>query len=67
MSTQAQVLIDSAASQTMGDNVVFPGLAGAVTGSSNQAGTLTNAPVVGNPAFWMPISLAGTIRYVPCW
>lgn len=137
MSTQAIVLIDSAATQTMGDSVVFPGLAGAVTGTgsaiaaqvtalamktyfsggvasefttttaiatpaayvattftgfastvsgaslmgfgttndvtlmnragTNQVGTLTNAPVAGNPAFWMPISIAGTIRYVPCW
>ncbi len=34
---------------------------------ANQAGTLTNAPVVGNPSFWMPFSVAGTIRYVPMW
>lgn len=34
---------------------------------ANQAGTLTNAPVVGNPAFWCPISIAGTIRYIPMW
>lgn len=34
---------------------------------SNQVGTLTNAPVAGNPAFWFPLSIAGTVRYVPCW
>jgi hypothetical protein len=34
---------------------------------SNQVGTLTNAPVAGNAAFWMPVSIAGTIRYIPCW
>ncbi len=34
---------------------------------SNQVGTLTNAPVAGNANFWMPVSIAGTIRYIPCW
>lgn len=34
---------------------------------SNQVGTLTNAPVAGNPAFWMPVSIAGTVRYIPAW
>ncbi len=34
---------------------------------ANQAGTLTNAPVVGNPTFWMPVSIAGVIKYVPHW
>lgn len=34
---------------------------------NNQVGTLTNAPVAGNPAFWAPISIAGTIRYIPMW
>jgi hypothetical protein len=29
--------------------------------------TLTNAPIAGNPAFWLAISINGTVRYVPCW
>lgn len=38
--------------------------------SNNAAaavGTLTNAPVAGNPTKWIPINDAGTIRNVPAW
>jgi hypothetical protein len=35
------------------------------TGSS--AGTLTNAPSVGNPVGYLNITLAGTTRYIPFW
>lgn len=34
--------------------------AGALTG------TLTNSPVTGNPNFWLPVKIAGTTRYIPC-
>jgi hypothetical protein len=34
---------------------------------NNQVGTLTNAPVAGNPTFWMPVSIAGVIKYSPLW
>lgn len=34
---------------------------------NNQVGTLTNAPVAGNATFWIPISIAGTIKYIPAW
>lgn len=36
-------------------------------GAAAQAGTLANAPVVGNPAFWCPITVNGTNRHFPCW
>jgi hypothetical protein len=34
---------------------------------ATEAGTLLNAPVAGNPAFWIPINIAGTVRYCPAW
>ena len=40
---------------------------GQVSGAGASAGTLTNAPAAGNPTFWLPISIAGTIAYIPCW
>jgi hypothetical protein len=36
-------------------------------GAAAAAGTLTNAPTAGDPAFWLPVSIAGTTRYIPCW
>jgi len=36
-------------------------------GAAAAAGTLTNAPVAGNPTKWVPIVDNGTTRYVPCW
>lgn len=35
--------------------------------TNNLVGTLTNAPVTGNPTFWLPVSIAGSVKYVPCW
>ena len=37
------------------------------TGAGAGAGTLANAPAAGDPAFWCPINIAGTVRYFPCW
>lgn len=31
------------------------------------AGTLTNAPIAGNPTKWIPIQDGGTIRNIPAW
>lgn len=36
-------------------------------GAAAGAGTLTNAPVSGNPTKWIPINDNGTTRYVPSW
>jgi len=40
---------------------------GQVTGAGAASGTLTNAPTAGDPAFWLPVNIAGTIHYIPCW
>lgn len=36
-------------------------------GAASSAGTLTNAPAVGNPTKWIPIDDNGTTRYIPAW
>lgn len=36
-------------------------------GAGASAGTLTNAPSIGNPTKWIPISDNGTIRNIPAW
>ena len=38
-----------------------------VNGSGTSAGTLTNAPVSGNPAFWLQTSINSSTYYIPCW
>ena len=42
-----------------------------VNGQSSGAGacvaTIGNAPSVGDPKFWLPINIAGVVRYLPCW
>lgn len=40
---------------------------GLTNGAGALAGTLGNSPVAGNPAFWLPVSIAGTVRFIPCW
>lgn len=46
-------------------SVRFNGLTTAAV--ADQTGTLLNAPVAGNPTFWMPVSIAGVIKYLPLW
>lgn len=41
--------------------------AGFTNQAAAQVGTLNNAPAAGNPAFWMPIEIAGVLRSFPCW
>jgi hypothetical protein len=36
-------------------------------GAGVASGTLTNAPVAGNPTKWIPINDNGTTRYIPAW
>jgi hypothetical protein len=36
-------------------------------GAGASAGTLSNAPAVGNPTKWIPIDDNGTTRYIPAW
>lgn len=42
-------------------------LNGLTSGAGIALGTLTNAPAAGDPNFWLPVSIAGTVRYIPCW
>lgn len=37
------------------------------SGAGVAAGTLANAPTAGDPAFWLPVDIAGTVHYIPCW
>jgi hypothetical protein len=37
------------------------------SGAGAGAGTLTNAPTAGNPAFWLQVSINGTPRFIPAW
>lgn len=58
-----QVVIDG----TYGAGVASLRLNGLTTAATNNlVGTLTNSPVTGNPTFWAPVSIAGSIKYVPC-
>lgn len=36
-------------------------------GAGASAGTLTNAPVAGNPTKWIPVNDNGTTRFIPAW
>lgn len=38
-----------------------------VDGAGGAAGTLTNAPTAGDPAFWLPVRVNGTDYFIPCW
>jgi hypothetical protein len=40
---------------------------GYTDGAGVGAGTLTNAPAAGDPAFWLRVNIAGTDRFIPCW
>lgn len=40
---------------------------GQTNGAASSAGTLTNAPAAGNPTFWLPITVNGVVKKVPCW
>lgn len=40
---------------------------GTTTGAAAATGTLTNAPIAGNPTYWHPIIIEGTRYYFPCW
>lgn len=58
-----QVVVDG----TYGAGVASLRLNGLTTATTNNlVGTLTNSPVTGNPTFWAPVSIAGVIKYIPC-
>lgn len=39
----------------------------AVDGAAAGAGTLANAPAAGNPTFWLPVTVNGANKHIPCW
>lgn len=63
-STNRQVIIAGAG---FGAGVASLRFNGLTNGAGVGAGTLGNAPAAGNPAFWLPVSIAGTVRHIPCW
>ncbi len=40
---------------------------GFTNGAGALGGTLTNSPVAGNPTFWMPVEVAGVVKFMPLW
>jgi parallel beta-helix repeat protein len=51
----------------VGSATLLTSLVALTNGAAAAAGTLTNAPVAGNPTKWVPIIDNGTTRYIPCW
>lgn len=52
---------------TNGDTVLMRTSAALANGAAAAAGTLTNAPIAGNPTKWVEINDNGTTRYIPAW
>lgn len=51
-----------------GDTVLLHGLGNTlVNGAGASIGTLTNAPIAGNPTKWVALDDSGVTRYIPCW
>jgi hypothetical protein len=52
---------------TVGSTTLLTTSVALTNGAAANAGTLTNAPAVGNPTKWIPINDNGTTRYIPAW
>lgn len=52
---------------TVGTTTLLTTNVALTNGAAAAAGTLSNAPVAGNPTKWIPINDNGTTRYVPAW
>lgn len=52
---------------TIGSATMLTSSVALTNGAGSSAGTLTNAPAVGNPTKWIPINDNGTTRYIPAW
>jgi hypothetical protein len=59
--------IDSQLSENVQGQLASSALHAFTNNAAANAGTLTNAPAVGNPTKWIPINDAGTIRNIPAW
>ena len=57
-----QIQVNGAAGVTSGLCVINQ-----VNQAGASAGTLTNAPAVGNPTFWIPVNVNGALKKVPAW
>jgi hypothetical protein len=70
-------VVTFAAPTVAAENIIISGSGGAgqasirLNGLTNGAGaglgTLANAPTAGDPAFWIPVNIAGAVRFIPCW
>ena len=70
-------VVTFAAPTVAAENIVISGSGGAgqasirlnglTDGVGALAGTLGNSPVLGDPTFWAPISIAGVVKHFPCW
>lgn len=59
--------VTSAGQIQAGSATPFGATTAATDGAAAQTGTLTNAPVAGNPTKWVPYNDAGVTRYMPMW
>lgn len=59
--------VESQGSLTISDVIMLKSNTTFTNGSGASAGTLTNAPSVGNPTKWIGINDNGTTRYIPAW
>lgn len=66
-----------AAPTAAAENLVITGFGGAgqasirldglTNGAGALAGTLNNSPVAGDPTFWVPVNIAGAVKFMPAW
>jgi hypothetical protein len=52
---------------SVGSGTIITSTVSLTDGHGASAGTITNAPSVGNPTTWIGINDNGTTRYVPAW
>ena len=63
----AKFKVDNAGLITTNSTTMIASNQAFTNGAGASAGTLTNAPAVGNPTKWIPINDNGTTRYIPAW
>jgi hypothetical protein len=59
--------VDSQLSESVQGQLASSALVAFTNNAGASAGTLTNAPAIGNPTKWIPINDNGTIRNIPAW
>jgi hypothetical protein len=67
ISGATKLKVDNAGLITTNSTTMIASNQAFTNGAGASAGTLTNAPSVGNPTKWIPINDNGTTRYIPCW